>query len=113
REHGYASATPVTDGERVFVFFGKSGVLAFDMDGKQLWHKSVGTGTDRMGWGSAASPILYKDLVIVNAAIESGSLVALNKKTGDEVWRTKGISTTWASPILVQTKDGKHEIVLS
>ena len=85
REHCYASSTPVTDGKNVYVFFGKSGVYAFDLDGKQLWSANVGT--EKHMWGSAASPVLYKDLVIVNAAIESKSLVALDKNTGKEVWR--------------------------
>lgn len=111
REHGYASSTPITDGERIYVFFGKSGVFAFDMAGKQLWRADVGSRTDK--WGSAASPILYKNLVIINAAIESGSLIGLDKATGKEVWRTKGISTSWASPLLVESRDGKAEIVLS
>jgi outer membrane protein assembly factor BamB len=111
REHGYASSTPVTDGKRVYVFFGKSGVLAFDLAGKQLWQTDVGSGTDK--WGSASSPVLFKDLVIVNAAIESKSLVGLDRKTGTEVWRTPGIGKCWTSPLLVETKDGKHELVLS
>jgi hypothetical protein len=111
REHGYASSTPVTDGKNLYVFFGKTGVFCFDMDGNQVWHKSVGTETD--WWGSAASPILYKDLVIVNAAIESESLFALNKKSGEEVWRIKGTGKTWTSPIIVTTKDDKDELVIS
>ena len=49
-EHGYASHTPVSDGERVFVFFGKTGVLAFDMAGKELWKKSVGTESGPRGY---------------------------------------------------------------
>ena len=68
--HGYASHTPVSDGERVFVFYGKSGVVAYDLDGKELWQKSVGTESGRMRWGSAASPIVHEDLVIVNASDE-------------------------------------------
>ena len=111
REHSYASATPVTDGKSVYVFFGKSGVYAFDLTGKQLWSADVGSGTHT--WGSAASPVLYKNLVIVNAAIESKSLIALDKNTGKEVWRKGGMGTTWASPALVETKDGKHELVLN
>ncbi|HZZ77920.1 MAG TPA: PQQ-binding-like beta-propeller repeat protein [Gemmataceae bacterium] len=111
REHSYASSTPVTDGKNIYAFFGKSGVYAFDLDGKELWSASVGT--EKHMWGSAASPVLYKDLVIVNAAIESKSLVALDKKTGKEVWRQRGMGTTWASPILVETKDGKHEVVIN
>src|SRR5436190_381975 len=68
--HGYASSTPTTDGEGVYVLYGKSGVYAYDMKGEELWHKEVGAGSAPMGWGSASSPILYKDLVIVAATAE-------------------------------------------
>jgi len=111
REHGYASSTPATDGKNSFVFFGKSGVLAFDMEGKQLWRADVGSKTHF--WGSAASPVVYKNVVIVNASIESGSLVGLDKKTGKELWRVKGIGASWSSPVLVETKEGKSEVVVS
>ena len=87
--HGYSSSTPTTDGERLYVFFGKSGVFCFDLDGKELWHASVGTKIHG-SWGSAASPILYKNFLIVNASIESGALVALDKMTGKEEWRAAG-----------------------
>jgi outer membrane protein assembly factor BamB len=111
REHGYASSTPATDGERVIAFFGKSGVHAFDMEGKSLWSTDVGDGTHM--WGSASSPVIYGDLVIVNAGIESKKLVALNKTTGKEVWSAKALGTCWSSPALVETKDGKTEVVMS
>jgi outer membrane protein assembly factor BamB len=108
--HGYASNTPVTDGERIFVFHGKSGVFAYDFNGNQIWQASVGTGID--GWGSATSPVLYKDLVIVNASVESGSIVALKKKDGSEEWKADGVRRTWNSPVLVDVKDGKQELVI-
>src|SRR5262249_45400 len=108
--HGFASSTPVTDGERVYVFFGKSGVFAFDFKGKELWKANVGTGTE--GWGSATSPVLYKDLVIVNAGVECGSVVALNKKDGTEKWKAPGTRGTWNSPVLVDIKGGKQELVV-
>ena len=111
REHSYASSTPVTDGKNVYAFFGKSGVYAFDLAGKQLWSADVGSKSHM--WGSAASPVLHKDLVIVNAAIESKSLFAFNKNTGKELWKQTGLGTTWTSPIIVETKDGKQELVLS
>jgi outer membrane protein assembly factor BamB len=110
-QHGYATSTPVTDGERVYVFFGRTGVLAFDLDGKQLWHVEVGTYLN--GWGSGASPILYKDLVIVNASVESERLVALDRATGKEVWRVKGVGDCWSTPLLVEVPGGKTELVLS
>jgi outer membrane protein assembly factor BamB len=109
--HGYASSTPVSDGKHVFVFFGKSGVFCFDLKGEQSWNKSVGTGTT--GWGSASSPVLYKDFVIVNAAVESGSMVALKKSDGSQVWKASGTGSAWGTPMLVNVPGGKTELVLS
>jgi outer membrane protein assembly factor BamB len=109
-EHGYSSSTPVADDERVYVFFGKTGVFAFSHDGERLWHADVGSKLN--GWGSAASPILYGDLVIVNASVESDSLVALNKTTGEEKWRTGGIREAWNTPLLAKAPDGKTELVV-
>ncbi len=108
-QHGYSSSTPASDGQRLYVFFGKSGVFGLDLDGNQIWHADVGARTD--GWGSANSPVLYKDLVIVNASIESGSLVALDKTTGKEVWRAKGIGASWNTPVLVDAPGGAELIV--
>lgn len=115
QDHGYATSTPASDGERVFVFFGKSGVLAFDLDGKELWQTPVGTGSAMNGWGSGSSPILYRDTVIVNAAAESKSLIALDKKTGKEAWRSDAdsIHGSWATPVLVEIPNGKTELVLN
>jgi outer membrane protein assembly factor BamB len=112
--HGYASHTPVSDGKRVYAFFGKSGVLAFDLDGKQLWHKSVGTESDRRHWGSASSPILHEGKVIVAASAESESIIALNSETGDEVWRQEaaGLANVWGTPLLVKIDDERTDLVL-
>jgi outer membrane protein assembly factor BamB len=109
--HGYSSSTPTTDGKHLFVFFGKSGVFCLDLDGNQVWLTAVGKGTS--GWGSAASPLLYKDLLIVNASVESGALVALDKGTGKEVWRAPGISSAWNTPVLVTPPNGEVELVVS
>jgi outer membrane protein assembly factor BamB len=109
--HGYASSTPVTDGESVFAFFGRSGVVALSLDGKKLWETSVGTRTH--GWGSGTSPVLSDNLVIVNASVESGALVALDKATGQEVWRADGIRQAWSTPPLVDAPNGSKELVVS
>jgi outer membrane protein assembly factor BamB len=107
--HGYASSTPVADSERIYTFYGKSGVFAFDHSGKQLWQTKVG---DKLnGWGSATSPVLYKDFVLVNASVESESLVALDKKTGKDVWRAGGVKESWHAPALLKSADGKTEVV--
>jgi outer membrane protein assembly factor BamB len=110
-QHGYSSSTVASDGKRLYAFFGKSGVYCLDLDGKEVWHAGVGTGTN--GWGSSNSPVLYRDLVIVNASIESGSLVALDRDTGKEVWRAKGIRSSWNTPVLVDVPGGGTELVLN
>jgi len=109
--HGYASGTPVTDGQRVYVFFGRSGAWAYGLDGELLWKKSVGKKTH--GWGSATSPILHDDLVIINASVESQSIVALDKATGKEAWRTEGVIESWSTPVIVATPEGSRELVVS
>jgi len=111
RDHGYAASTPAADAERVYVFFGKTGVFAFDHAGEQLWQADVGSKTS--GWGSAASPVLYKDLVIINASVESESLVALDRRTGKEVWRAGGIKEAWNTPLVVTAGSGRQELVVA
>lgn len=110
-QHGYSSSTPACDGQHLYVFFGKSGVYCLDLDGKEVWHAGVGAGTH--GWGSSNSPVLYQNLVIVNASIESGSLVGLDKTTGKEVWRAKGIGASWNTPVLVDVPGGGTELVVN
>lgn len=110
-QHGYASSTPVTDGQRVFFFLAKSGVFAFTMDGKQVWQTNVGTNFHE--WGAGASPVLYKNLLIVNAAFESDSLIALDKQTGKTVWSVRGMARAWNTPALVETGKGTPELVVS
>ncbi|MEX2214368.1 MAG: PQQ-binding-like beta-propeller repeat protein [Phycisphaeraceae bacterium] len=109
-EHGYASSTPAADKAGVVCFFGKSGVYAFDHQGKQQWHAEVGSTIH--GWGSAASPVLYSDLVIINASVESESLIALNRKTGEKAWSVRGIKESWNTPILVDV-GGKKELIVA
>jgi outer membrane protein assembly factor BamB len=111
RDHGYAAATPATDGKHIYAFFGKSGVFKFDLDGNQIWRTSVGTGTH--GWGCGTSPVLFEDLVIVNASVESGSLVAIDQESGEIAWKEPGMESSWNTPHLVQTDDGKVELVVS
>jgi outer membrane protein assembly factor BamB len=113
--HGYASSTPTTDGKRVYVLFGKAGVFAYDLEGNEVWQNPVGTGSAAMGFGSGASPIVYQDLVIVNAAAESKTLYAFDGKTGKEVWKSPATSLEgcWGTPVLVDKADGGQELVIA
>lgn len=111
--HGYASHTPVSDGKLVYAFFGKSGVYAFDMDGNEVWKAAVGTGSGPQRWGSASSPVVHDDLVIVTAAEESESIVALDKTTGKAVWTTpaQGLQGTWGTPVIATTDTGSELVI--
>ncbi|MCA1963616.1 MAG: PQQ-like beta-propeller repeat protein [Prosthecobacter sp.] len=111
-EHGYATSTPVSDGSKVFVFFGKTGAAAYDMAGSQLWLTQLGTGSSGRRWGSGGSPILYKNTVIVNATDESKALVALDKETGKERWRAGGdmIELAYSTPLIIES-GGRTDLV--
>ena len=108
----YASSTPVTDGERVYAYFGNVGVYALDMDGQLLWQKRFDPAETRLGWGPAASPVLHEDtLYIVNDNDDYSFLVALDAATGDERWRVdRDEGTNWATPYIWQN-DGRTELI--
>lgn len=103
----YCAASPVTDGERVIVFHGSAGLHCYDLKGKVLWSKDLGP-CDHI-WGSAASPVIHNDLVILNFGPHAKSfVVALKKADGAEVWRTeeyKGSDYfgTWSTPVIANT----------
>lgn len=110
-DHGYASPTPCVDNESVFASFGPSGVVALTHDGELKWRTSVGTGT--AGFGAAASPIEFEDMVIMNASIEDGSVYALDKKTGAIRWRTADIDRAWTTPTIIDLPNGNKELILN
>lgn len=110
----YASETPVTDGERVYAYFGNIGLFCYDMDGNELWSKDFGSHKTRYNWGTAASPVLYKDwLFIVNDNEEQSFAVALGKITGAQMWRIdRDEKSNWATPYIWET-DKRTELVTS
>jgi len=109
--HGYASSTPATDGQGLYAFFGRSGVFAYTLDGELKWKADAGSGTH--SWGSATSVVLYDDLVIVNASVESQAVIAFDKATGQEKWRAEEIPMSWSTPLVVTLADGSHELVVN
>ncbi len=123
------SASPVTDGERVIAWFGSAGIYCFDMQGKELWHRDLGP--QKHTWGYAASPVIYKDLCILNFGPGKTSfLAAFKKKTGEQVWKVeipevqpekrtdgfagqkKGEIGSWSTPIVVKT-GSRDELIVS
>lgn len=93
---------------------GKGGALAFDLDGKELWHINLGTEANAKNWGSASSPIVHKDLVIINASEESHCVYALDKKTGKEIWKAEGAALAYAfgTPVISE-QGGQTDLLLS
>lgn len=110
-DHGYASSTPASDGRSIYCFFGKSGAYAFDLAGKQIWQADLGDGMH--DWGSAASPVLFENLLIVNASVESGKLYALDNATGKEVWQVDDVHDSWNTPVLAKSSDGNIELLVA
>ena len=102
RDNTYASETPVTDGKYLYVYFGMRGLFCYDMEGNKVWDKNIGIYPTQSNWGTSSSPILYKDLLILQFDNEENSQVlALDKKTGEEKWRTmRDEISTWSTPYL-------------
>jgi len=98
----YASETPVTDGRRVYAYFGNVGVFALDMEGNQIWEQRYEAKDTRLGWGTAASPVLHEDLLfIVNDNDNQSFVTALDARTGEEKWRRdREEGTNWATPFV-------------
>jgi outer membrane protein assembly factor BamB len=127
--NGYASASCVTDGKYVYAFFGTSGLFCYDFDGRLVWKHDFGVFTSEAGWGTAASPFLFEDLVIQNcdndgpdaapkgAATEKAApmaLVALDKKTGEVRWTTpRNQGRGFSTPRLMTMAGGRIDLVLN
>lgn len=105
-KNSYASATPVTDGERVYALFGNLGIWCLDFDGNEVWNKPIEPRKTQASWGTGASPALHENrLYIVNDNNEGSYLLALDKRTGDEIWRIpREEKSNWSSPFIWQNK---------
>jgi outer membrane protein assembly factor BamB len=114
RRGSFAAPTPATDGELVYTWFGSEGMYAFDFDGNQVWSADLGQ-IKTIGLGVGTSPVLYEDLVILQCDENDGQksfIAALDKKTGEEVWRkSRPVQISWTTPNLVAAPDGSIELV--
>jgi outer membrane protein assembly factor BamB len=114
RKGSCASGTPVTDGSHVYAWFGTEGIYCYDFSGKQIW-KAVPGKMPKLGMGPGTSPVIYENLVILQYDEEAGEnsfIVALDKKTGKEVWRTpRKVQASWATPLIV--RGSRTELITS
>jgi len=115
QDHGFASASPVTDGEVLLAYFGSRGLHCYDMDGNLKWSKDFGDMITRNGFGEGTSPALYKDTVIVNwdDETEGDFIIALDNRTGKEFWKNaRNEHTGWSTPFVVE-HGGKVQVIVS
>lgn len=98
----YASETPVSDGERVYAYFGNVGLFCYDLTGKLLWSKSWDVVPTQLDWGTGASPVLHEDRIyVVNDNEKASYIVALDKLTGKEAWKTdRAEKSNWVTPVV-------------
>ena len=114
----YANSTPATDGRIVVAWFGSQGVYAYDVEGNFLWKVDLGRldlgayDIPTVEWGSASSPIIWKDLVILQCDTQADSfIVALNANTGETVWKTERDEfPSWGTPTIAVTSQGEELI---
>ena len=110
----WASSSVATDGEHVIAFFESKGLFAFDMEGELLWEKDFGDKRMRNQFGEGSTPALYRDRLVVVWDQQGGQsfVAALNKKTGEELWRVNRQEIdTWATPLVVES-EGRAQVVV-
>ncbi len=114
-DSSWASASPVTDGQRLYAFFGSNGLYAYSLEGELLWSLDLGDMTTRRGFGEGSSPALYGNTLVVNWDHEGESfLVALDSRNGKEKWRTARPDevTSWSTPLVVES-GGRLQVVVA
>ncbi len=110
----FASNAPVTDGKYVYASFGSRGIYCYDFNGKLIWEKDAVQMRIRLQFGEGAAGVLYGNLLIHSYDHENGSFViALDKRSGKEVWRTaRDEGSAWSTPVVIDYK-GKKQLVIS
>ncbi len=114
RDHGYASGSPVTDGEHIIVSFGSRGLYCYNMKGKLQWKKDFGDMRMRNSFGEGTSPALHGDTVVLLWDHEGDSaLYALDKKTGKLKWKTdRNEASGWCTPV-VTIHEGVTQVIVN
>ncbi len=113
RDHGFATASPLTDGKHVYFHFGPNGMFCYDLDGKQVWKRTdLGEMETRGNFGAGSSLALDGDVLVMPWDHEGQSRIeAFNAKTGETIWKTeRDEPSNWATPRIVEV-NGKKQVV--
>ena len=112
QDASFASNSPVTDGEFIYAYFGSRGLYCVDVMGNVKWEKDIGMMYKRNTFGEGSCPVLYDNTIVIQQDHEGDSFItALDKRTGDTLWKTdRNERTTWSSPIIVES-DGKPQVI--
>jgi outer membrane protein assembly factor BamB len=111
-DNDFASASPTTDGERLYCWFGSAGLFCYDLNGKKLWERELGEARVGSSLGEGCSPVIHKDkLVIVRDHSHKGSIEVLNAATGETLWRkTRDEDNAWATPLVLE-HSGRTQVI--
>jgi outer membrane protein assembly factor BamB len=110
----FASNTGITDGEHLYAFFGSQGLYCFDFDGNLKWEQDFGDMRTRHSFGEGSSPAIHGNTLVINWDHEGDSfIVALDKRSGKELWRKeRDEPTSWSTPLIVESA-GKQQVIVS
>lgn len=110
----WASNSPVTDGEHIYAYFGSRGIYCLDFDGSIIWQKDFGQMEIRSNFGEGSSPYLYEDKIFIQWDHQGDSFIAaLDKATGDELWRQdRDEITSWSTPLVIEV-NGSPQVITS
>ncbi len=112
--NSYASASPTTDGKRLYVSFGSRGICCYDLTGELLWKRDLGDTRTRYGWGEAITPVIHGESLVINWDHEDDSFITvLDAKTGETRWKNdRDEPTSWATPLVVE-HDGVTQAIVN
>ncbi|MDA7527409.1 PQQ-binding-like beta-propeller repeat protein [bacterium] len=114
QDNDFAPASPTTDGKRLYCWFGSAGIFCYDLNGQKIWERDLGQVKVGSSLGEGCSPVLYGDkLVIVRDHSGKSSIEALNKETGETVWRKeRDEGNAWATPLIIE-HSGRTQVITS
>jgi outer membrane protein assembly factor BamB len=112
RDNDFAPASPTTDGERLYCWFGSAGLFCYDLDGEPIWNRDLGEAYVGASLGEGCSPVVFGDkLVIVRDHSRQSNIEVVHAKTGKTLWKKdRDEPNAWATPLIVE-HSGKTQII--